>query len=97
MRWYNPMSDGELANHWPSTGVDVPSGEQQGFDLVVDAVRPWLVSMADLGGIVQRMRAGEGTVADRLALIDLAGEIETDAPATELVGLADVLRQMAGA
>lgn len=87
MRWYNPlMSDGDLANHWPTTGVDVRSSEQSK-----------LVSMANLGEIVQRIRSGTDTWEDRVALVDLADEIETDAPATELAELAGVLRRIAGA
>ena len=86
MRWYNPVSDGETPNLWPATGVDVRNNEPAR-----------LVSLADLGGIITRVRHGDSTLADRLALIELADEIDRDAPATELVGLADVLRQMAGA
>ena len=80
------MSDGELANHWPTSGVDVRGGEKSK-----------LLSMAEMGQIVQRIQSGTETWEDRVALVDLADEIETDAPATELAELARVLRRIAGA
>lgn len=86
MRWYNVMSDGTLANHWPATDVDERSG---------GSIR--LVSASDLAAMVRRLAGGQGTLDDRLALIDLACEIEADAPATELAALAQQLRRVAGA
>lgn len=79
------MSDGELANHWPASDVDRRSNEQAR-----------LVSLSDLAGIVRRMQEGDSTVDDRVALIDLASEIDAEAAGTELAQLATALRRVAG-
>lgn len=79
------MSDGQLANWWPASGVDDRS-----------ATPARLVSMSDLAAIVRRIQDGRETWDDRVALIDLASEIDIDAAGTELAELATVLRRIAG-
>lgn len=75
------MSDGTPANHWPSTDADAQYHR--------------LTSLSDLGAIVERIRGGASTWEDRMALVDIATEIDRDAAGTELVGLADTLRRLA--
>lgn len=77
------MSDGNLANHWPATGVDER----------ISGAR--LVTMADLTDIVRRLKAGNGSIGDRMTLIDLASEIDVEAAGTELAELAISLRRVA--